>query len=245
MKHKIKGDIIGWNSSIDEFSNLMKGVEENEDINLEINSYGGDVFLGIELCNTLRAHKGEVTVTIPGIAASAASIIAMGADKIRMYDNAQMMIHNAWTIAMGNAKELRKVAENLDSINESVLASYTSRLDADIATKLLDEETYLSASKAKEYGLADEVISGEVEKVESKIFENKAKEFNNKLSSNSHTHDHTHTHQPVVATIKMDDEFKQMFNSLKNEIEQLKKSQKEPTPEPVKNSGLSKLFLNL
>lgn len=239
MKHKIKGDIIGWNSSIDEFSNLMKGVEENEDINLEINSYGGDVFLGIELCNTLRAHKGEVTVTIPGIAASAASIIAMGADKIRMYDNAQMMIHNAWTIAMGNAKELRKVAENLDSINESVLASYTSRLDADIATKLLDEETYLSASKAKEYGLVDEVIGGEVEKVESKIFENKAKEFNNKIESS-----HKPT-QPIVATIKMDDEFRQMFDGLKNEIEQLKNSQKEPTPEPVKNGGLSKLFLNL
>jgi ATP-dependent Clp protease, protease subunit len=238
VKHKIKGDIISWNSSIYEFNNLMKSVKEDEDINLEINSYGGDVFLGIDLCNTLRGHKGEVTVTITGIAASAASVIAMGADKIRIYDNAQMMIHNAWTIAMGNSKELRKVTEDLESINESVLASYTSRLDADTAKKLLDDETYLSAKKAKEYGLVDEVIGGEAEKVESKIFENKAKEFNNKISTSSQS-------QPIVATIKMDDEFKRMFDSLKNEIEQLKNSQKEPTPEPVKYSALSKAFLNL
>jgi ATP-dependent Clp protease, protease subunit len=238
VKHKIKGDIISWNSSIYEFNNLMRNVKEDEEINLEINSYGGDVFLGIDLCNTLRGHKGEVTVTITGIAASAASVIAMGADKIRIYDNAQMMIHNAWTIAMGNAKELRKVAEDLESINESVLASYTSRLDEDTAKKLLDDETYLSAKKAKEYGLVDEVIGGEAEKVESKIFENKAKEFNNQIETSQ-------SKQPIVATIEMDDEFKQMFNSLKSEIEQLKNQQKEPTPEPVKNSGLSKLFLNL
>jgi ATP-dependent Clp protease, protease subunit len=238
VKHKIKGDIISWNSSIYEFNNLMKNVKEDEDINLEINSYGGDVFLGIDLCNTLRGHKGEVTVTITGIAASAASVIAMGADKIRIYDNAQMMIHNAWTIAMGNAKELRKVAEDLESINESVLASYTSRLDEDTAKKLLDDETYLSAKKAQEYGLVDEVIGGEAEKVESKIFENKAKEFNNKIETSQSA-------QPIVATIKMDDDFKQMFDSLKNEIEQLKNSQKETTPEPVKYSALSRAFLNL
>jgi ATP-dependent Clp protease, protease subunit len=236
VKHKIKGDIIGWNSSIWEFTNMMKNVKEDEEINLEINSYGGDVFLGIDLCNTLRGHKGEVTVTITGIAASAASVIAMGADNIKIYNNAQMMIHNAWTIAMGNSKELRKVAEDLESINESVLASYTSRLDEDTAVKLLDDETYLSAKKAKEYGLVDEIIGdAEAEKVESKIFENKAKEFNNKLSNG----------QPIVATIKMDEEFKNTLEELRNEIEQLKKSQEKPTPEPVKYSALSKAFLNL
>jgi ATP-dependent Clp protease, protease subunit len=237
VKHKIKGDIIGWNSSIYEFNNLMKNVKEDEDIELEINSYGGDVFLGIDLCNTLRGHKGKVTAVVTGIAASAASVIAMGADEIKIYNNAQMMIHNAWTIAMGNSKELRKVAEDLESINESVLASYTSRLDEDTASKLLDDETYLSAKKAKEYGLVDEIIGdAEAEKVESKMFENKAKEFNNKIATKS---------QPIVATIKMDDEFKNILDDLRNEIEQLKKPKEEPTPEPVKNSGLSKLFLNL
>jgi ATP-dependent Clp protease, protease subunit len=238
VKHKIKGDIIGWNSSIYEFNNLMKNVKEDEDIELEINSYGGDVFLGIDLCNTLRGHKGKVTAVVTGIAASAASVIAMGADEIKIYNNAQMMIHNAWTIAMGNSKELRKVAEDLESINESVLASYTSRLDEDTASKLLDDETYLSAKKAKEYGLVDEIIGdAEAEKVESKMFENKAKEFNNKIATKS---------QPIVATIKMDDEFRNILDDLRNEIEQLKKPKEEPTtPEPVKYSALSKAFLNL
>lgn len=236
MKHKIKGDIIGWNSSIYDFNDKMKNIKEDEDIELEINSYGGDVFLGIDLCNTLRGHKGKVTAIITGIAASAASVIAMGADEIKAYNNSQMMIHNAWTFAMGNAKELRKVAEDLESINESVLASYTNRLDADTAKKLLDDETYLSAKKAKEYGLVDEIIGdADVEEVESKIFENKAKEFNNKIGSQ----------KPIVATIKLDEEVTQMFNDLKNEIEQLKNKPKEPEQEPVKNRNLSKLFLKL
>lgn len=235
MKHKIKGDIISWNSSIWEFNNKIKDVKEDESIELEINSYGGDVFLGIDLCNTLRSHKGEVTVIITGIAASAASVIAMGADKIKAYNNAQMMVHNAWTFAMGNAKELRKVADDLESINESVLASYTHRLDADTAKKLLDDETYLSAKKAKEYGLIDEIIGdADVEEVESKIFENKAKEFNNNIK------------QPIVATIKMDDQVTTMFEELKNEITQLKNQIKEePEQVIVKNNNLSKLFLKL
>lgn len=181
MKHKIKGDITSWNSSIYEFNYKMRTIKEDEDIELHINSYGGDVFLGIDLCNTLRSHKGHVTVVIPGIAASAASIGAMGADTVKAYSNSQVMVHNAWTIAAGNAKQLRKVANDLDSIGESVLASYTHRVDKEVMKKLLDEETYLSAAKAKELGLVDEIIDGEPETVESEVFQDKAKEFNNKI----------------------------------------------------------------
>ena len=115
MKHKIKGDFTSWNSSIYDFNYKMRTIKEDEDIELEINSYGGDVFLGIDLCNTLRAHKGHVTVIIPGIAASAASIGCMGADTIKAYSNSQVMVHNAWTIVAGNAKEIRKSANDLDS----------------------------------------------------------------------------------------------------------------------------------
>ncbi|MCM3030380.1 MULTISPECIES: head maturation protease, ClpP-related [unclassified Niallia] len=181
MKHKIKGDIISWNSSIYDFNYKMRSIKEDEDIELEINSYGGDVFMGIDIMNTLRGHKGNVTVTITGIAASAASVIVMGADVIRAYSNTQLMLHNAWTYAMGNAKKLRKVADDLESINESVLASYTHRIDASTAKKLLDNETYLSATKALESGLIDEIVDSVPEEVESTIFENKAKEFNNKI----------------------------------------------------------------
>ncbi|PKR82569.1 head maturation protease, ClpP-related [Heyndrickxia camelliae] len=181
MKHKIKGDIISWNSSIWDFNYKMKSIKEDEDIELEINSYGGDVFAGIDIMNTLRGHKGNVTITITGIAASAASIICMGADTIKAYSNTQLMLHNAWTYAMGNAKELRKVADDLESINESVLASYTHRIDENKAKELLDNETYLSAKKALELGLIDEIVDAKAEEVESEIFQDKAKKFNNSI----------------------------------------------------------------
>nr|WP_242637861.1 MULTISPECIES: head maturation protease, ClpP-related [Bacillaceae] len=165
----------------------MKSIKEDEDIELEINSYGGDVFAGIDIMNTLRGHKGNVTITITGIAASAASIICMGANTLKAYSNTQLMLHNAWTYAQGNAKQLRKIADDLDSIGESVLASYTNRIDENKAKKLLDEETYLSAKKALEMGLIDEIVDAEPEEVESTIFENKAKEFNNSIKSSSDT----------------------------------------------------------
>jgi len=228
VKHKIKGDIISWNSSIWDFNNKMRNIKEDEDIHLEINSYGGDVFLGIDIMNTLRSHKGQVEVTVTGIAASAASIICMGADKINMYSNTQMMVHNAWTFAMGNSKELRKVAEDLESINESVLASYTHRIDEDVAKTLLDEETYLSASKAKEYGLIDNIINSEkAEAVESEIFQNKADEFNSKIIEKT----------PAVAglTVKLDGELKEVIQSMQEQINNLKQNKMEEN-QPT-NSG--------
>ena len=219
MKHKIKGDIISWNSSIWDFNHKMKSIKEDEDIELEINSYGGDVFLGIDLMNTLRGHGGKVTVTVTGIAASAASIVLMGADVIRMYSNTQLMVHNAWTYAAGNAKELRKVADDLESIGESVLASYTHRVDQKTVTKLLDEETYLSASKAKELGFIDEIIDAKAEEVESEIFSNKASEFNNSIAAS--------------LSVEGDAELMQEIKDLKSQVLDLQSKLNEPKEEPI------------
>lgn len=233
MKHKIKGDIISWNSSIWDFNYKMKSIKEDEDIELEINSYGGDVFLGIDLMNTLRGHSGKVTVTITGIAASAASIIAMGADTIRMYSNTQLMVHNAWTYAAGNAKELRKIADDLDSIGESVLASYTHRVDENTVSKLLDEETYLSASKAKELGFVDEIVDAKAEEVESEIFSNKAEQFNNSIAAAS------------SKTVEGNNELLQKVSDLENQViqlqTQLNNQNKEPS-EPQKVAAKRKGF---
>ncbi|MCT2342630.1 Clp protease ClpP [Niallia taxi] len=220
MKHKIKGDIISWNSSIYDFNYKMRSIKEDEDIELEINSYGGDVFMGIDIMNTLRGHKGKVTATITGIAASAASVIVMGADVIRAYSNTQLMLHNAWTYAMGNAKELRKVADDLESINESVLASYTHRIDANTAKKLLDNETYLSATKALESGLIDEIVDSVPEEVESTIFENKAKEFNNKIVV------FQGSHNPQQTAALTDEQMQKIIDSVTNNL----KANIEPPP---------------
>ncbi|MBO1513255.1 head maturation protease, ClpP-related [Metabacillus bambusae] len=227
MKHKIKGDITSWNSSIWDFNYKMRSIKEDEDIELEINSYGGDVFAGIDIMNSLRGHKGNVTITITGIAASAASVICMGADKIRMYSNTQLMVHNAWTVVAGNAKKLRKAAEDLESIGESVLASYTHRIDEDTAKNLLDKETYLSASKAVELGLVDEIVDADPETVESEVFKDEADKFNNKIVAFK---------QKSSTTIGEKDfnEMKQQFDEMKNELEKLKKNQKdEPESTPV------------
>lgn len=224
MKHKIRGDIISWNSSIWDFNQKMRSIKEDEDITLEINSYGGDVFLGIDIMNTLRGHKGTVTVIITGIAASAASVIAMGADVIKMYSNTQLMIHNAWTVARGNAKDLRKVADDLDSIGESVLASYTHRVDEDTVQELLDGETYMSAKKAKEYGFIDEIVDSVPEEVESEIFSNKAKKFNSKLEETK-----------VKKAIKVDldaSALKEVLEPLQAQIDELKQLNKKDEQEP-------------
>lgn len=221
MKHKIKGDISSWSSSIWEFNYKMRSIKEDEDIELEINSYGGDVFAGIDIMNTLRGHKGKVSITITGIAASAASIICMGADEIKMYSNTQMMLHNAWTIVAGNAKQLRKAADDLDSIGESVLASYTHRIDEDTAKKLLDKETYLSASKAKELGLVDEIVDATAEEVESEIFQDKAKEFNNKIIS---LQTNPNQQQPTIS----DEQMQSIIDAVTNKIQQNNEPPNEP-----------------
>ncbi|TQR28328.1 Clp protease ClpP [Lysinibacillus sphaericus] len=234
MKHKIKGDITSWNSTIYDFNNKMRNVKEDEDITLEVNSYGGDVFLGIDIMNTLRAHKGTVTVIVTGIAASACSIMAMGADVVKMYSNTQLMVHHAWTYAAGNAKQLRKVADDLESIGESVLASYTHRVDEETVKQLLDEEKFMSAKVAKEYGFIDEIIDGNAEEVESEMFSNKAQEFNNTLAATS-------------STVEGNNKLMQKVSDLENQVIQLQtqldKHSEEPTePKPPKVAAKRKGF---
>lgn len=234
MKHKIRGDITSWNETIWGFNQKMKNIKEDEDIDLEINSYGGDMFLGIEIMNTLRSHKGNVTVTVTGIAASAASLICMGADKVRMFSNTQMMLHQPWTIAVGNAKELRKIADDLETAEESMIASYTHRIDADIAKRLLDEETYITAQKAVELGLADEIVDVEPEEVESELFRNEADEFNVKIKHVKADTQHT--------TVSINENLiEQIVAELQNKIQ----NQQELNQEPDQKVDLSKLFLNL
>ncbi|MBL3644027.1 ATP-dependent Clp protease proteolytic subunit [Bacillus sp. RHFB] len=241
MKHKIKGDIINWNSSIWDFNYYMKSIKEDEDIDLSVNSYGGDAFLGIDICNTLKDHQGFVTVTITGMAASAASVICMGADKIKAHANTMLMVHNAQTYAMGDAIKLRKAADNVEKVSQAVLKSYTNRVDEGTMKKLLDDETYLTAEEALKYGLIDEIIDAEPEEVESEIFENKAKEFNNKISAD------VAPKQSISASTSGIDEntLKQMFAEFKNEITNELKP-KEIVPDPVApKQNLSSLFLNL
>ncbi|MGG3808563.1 head maturation protease, ClpP-related [Geobacillus thermodenitrificans] len=129
-------------------------------INIHINSPGGDVFESIAIHNLLKNHKASINVYIDGLAASGASVIAMAGDKIIMPKNTMMMIHRAWTFAYGNATELRKIANDLEKIDTAVTESYTSRFVGERSEleRLLDEETWLTATECKTLGFCDEVV---------------------------------------------------------------------------------------
>lgn len=144
------------------FQKDLKGLGEVDTINLHINSPGGSVFDGIAIYQMLVQHKAKINVYIDGLAASIASVIAMAGDNIYIPKNAMLMVHNPWTMAVGNASELRKQADDLDKIGQSMQESYLSKtsgkLDQETLQKLLDDETWLSADDAVTYGFADEVL---------------------------------------------------------------------------------------
>lgn len=142
----------------------MKG-----DLTVHINSPGGDVFAGVTIYNALKDyHKGKVTVKVDGLAASIASVVAMAGDEIIMSPGSMMMIHNPWSIGAGSSDELRKAADTLDRIKESILPIYTDRtgLSEDEIQDLMDAETWMSAEKAVELGFADVVQKATKEKTE-------------------------------------------------------------------------------
>lgn len=152
-----------WWAADDEYicpQNVMSALKEadGEDIVVRLNTNGGDVFAGISIYNQLKDYKGSVTIKVDGIAASAGSVILMAADKIIMGVGSMLMIHNAWTFAGGDAKELRKVADDLDKISSSILDIYMTRFkgEEDELKVLLDVETFLTAKEALALGLADD-----------------------------------------------------------------------------------------
>ena len=164
----INGEIVaekGWFTGPDavvakDFRKALKGVKN---VTVHINSPGGDVMAGAEIYSALREHsmngEGTVTVIVTALAASAASIIAMAGDRILMHPVAYMMIHNPWTVAMGDAKELRKTAKTLDVISEGLISAYQVRTgkDREELKKMLEAETWMSAGTCVEEGFADEI----------------------------------------------------------------------------------------
>ncbi|HFI0146319.1 TPA: head maturation protease, ClpP-related [Streptococcus suis] len=144
----------------------------NGDITLWINSPGGDVFAAAQIYNMLMDYKSDVHVVIDGLAASAASVIAMAGTTVSMSPVAMMMIHNPWTVAQGEAKDMQKVIEMLGEIKESIINAYELRtgLSRTKLSHLMDSESWFNAKKAVELGFADKILfdSNEEQKLESK-----------------------------------------------------------------------------
>jgi len=131
------------------------------DITVWINSPGGDCIAAAQIYNMLMDYKGSVTVKIDGIAASAASVIAMAGTKVLMSPVSMLMIHNPMTIAAGNKDEMQKAIEMLDSVKDSIMNAYEikTNLSRRKLSHLMDAETWMDAKKAVELGFADEIMS--------------------------------------------------------------------------------------
>ena len=133
------------------------------DVTVNINSPGGDMFEGLAIYNLLREYEGKVTVKVLGLAASAASIIAMAGDEVQIGRGAFLMIHNCWVVAMGNRHDLEKVATEMAPFDKAMADIYSARSGlktADIES-MMDGETYIGGSEAVDKGFADSLLSAD------------------------------------------------------------------------------------
>ena len=142
---------------------------ENGPVKVHINSIGGDCIAASRIYTMLKEYPDEVTVQIDGVAASAASVVAMAGTRVCMSPTALMMVHNPWTNACGDSEDMRKAVELLDEVKESIINAYQLKTGMDRVelSQLMDAETWLNARKAKELGFCDEVLfeDEETEKV--------------------------------------------------------------------------------
>lgn len=159
------------------------------DITVWINSPGGDVFAAAQIYNMLMDYKGNVTVKIDGLAASAASVIAMAGTEVQMSPVAMMMIHNPATIAIGDSSEMKKAIDMLDEVKESIMNAYEIKtgLSRSRISHLMDAESWFNAKKAVELGFADKLLFSKekLEGEEEKELEMEAVMFSRKAVTNS------------------------------------------------------------
>ena len=155
--------IIGqdfWGDGVDA-EELVQDISKMDvkNIDLRINSPGGNVFDGLAIYNTLMSHKATVNVKVDGIAASIASVIAMSGDTIEMPENAMMMIHDPSGMAIGTSKDMRALADDLDKVKTGLVSAYRdkSNMDENVLAQMMDVETLLTAKEAVGFGLADKI----------------------------------------------------------------------------------------
>lgn len=145
----------------------LRSIGAGEDVVVNINSPGGDLFEGLAIYNVLREHKGQVTVKVLSLAASAASIIAMAGDTIQIARAGFLMIHNTWVVSIGNRNDLRDVADTIEPFDRAMADIYSARtgIDAKQIGKMMDAETWIGGADAVDQGFADELLpSDEVSK---------------------------------------------------------------------------------
>lgn len=152
-----------WGVSAKEWAAALDEVGDVDEIRVHINSPGGEVFEGIAILNQLRAHPARVVAVVDGVAASSASFIAAGADETIMAPNSELMIHDAWGAVVGNAADLRDVADRLDQISGNIATVYHRKAggELDAWREAMRAEAWYTAEEAVAAGLADQVAEQE------------------------------------------------------------------------------------
>lgn len=153
------GEDMWGGVSAKSFADELNALDGVNTLNVHINSPGGSVFDGVAIYNLLAKHPAAVHVHIEGMALSIASIIAMAGDTVTIAENAMFMIHNPWNIVVGDAAELRKTAEMMDTVKGQMITTYQhkSGLDDELLSDMMDAETWLTGDEAVAQGFADEV----------------------------------------------------------------------------------------
>lgn len=156
----IGSDYFGEGFTAKRMSAALRAIGEENDVVVSINSPGGDFFEGAAIYNLLAQHKGHVTVDVIGMAASAASVIAMAGDTIRISQVGFFMVHNAWGLVVGNRHDMTQAAETFQVFDASMRDLYAARtgMDQKQVEKLMDAETWLNAQDAVDQGFAAEII---------------------------------------------------------------------------------------
>ncbi|MDR7278928.1 head maturation protease, ClpP-related [Catenuloplanes atrovinosus] len=148
-----------WGVSAKEVNAALAELGDVDEIHLHINSPGGEVYEGVAILNALRRHPATVTAIVDGLAASAASFIAVGADRTIMGRNTELMIHDAWGIEIGPAADMHAMGDRLDKLSDNIASMYAEKAGGDLAAwrALMLAETWYSAEEAVAAGLADEI----------------------------------------------------------------------------------------
>ena len=154
---------IGFDITAKEFSDELKALGDVSEITVRINSFGGDVFDGVAIYSRLIDSGAKIVVFIDGIAAAAASVIAMAGNEIHIGEAAFIMIHDARTLTKGEAADLRKTADRLDAVNEQMAGIYQRRTGLEMAKirEMMADETEFNAEQAVEFGFATDIFEAE------------------------------------------------------------------------------------
>ena len=159
----IYDEIDSWMGvSAEQLARDISALDDSRELVVRINSPGGNVYDGVAILNSLRGHPGKVTVVVDGLAASAASVIAMGGDEIVMNRNSELMVHNGRAVAVGGAEDMRRMAERLEAVNANLATIYAERAGGtpEDWRAVMADETWYSAEEAVAAGLADRVEAG-------------------------------------------------------------------------------------